>query len=186
MKTLNSNIQMALGHAIDLHENQKRKGTALPYSIHPVSLAMMLLELDLDEDIIVAGLLHDLIEDTEWTRDDVEAHYSPRVAELVCACTEQNRSEKWEQRKIQTIEKFQGLPMDAKWVVLADKLHNLYSMCSQHDLIGDGVWDHFSRGYDQQKWYYTALKNEFSKEKDLKTSKLYKAFDFYYKKLFKE
>lgn len=184
MKTLNHFIQKGISHAIKLHDLQLRKGTEDPYSIHPISLAMMLIELDLSPEIITAALLHDVIEDTEWTYDDLEEAYNPEIALLVKACTEENRSEKWELRKERTIEKFNTLSDTAKWVVLADKLHNLFSMYQQYQLKGEAVWQHFSRGSEKQKWYYSQLKSEFEKENTLRTSNLYKEYVHYFTLLF--
>lgn len=184
MKTLNANIQRALGHAIKLHDKQLRKGTAVPYSIHPVSLAMMLLEVNLHPNIITAALLHDVIEDTQWTIDDIEAHYNENIADLVHACTEQNRSEKWEERKRLTIMKLSELSIDAKWIILADKLHNLYSMYSQYESTGEAMWEHFSRGPEKQKWYYGQLKSQFEQENAISVSKLFMNYCYYYDALF--
>lgn len=186
MKTLNTIVQNAIAYAITKHDKQIRKGTDLPYSLHPVSLAMMLLEERLKPEIVAAALLHDTIEDTETTYEELESVFGLEVTELVRACTEEDQKEKWELRKENTINKFKHQTEDAKWVILADKLHNLYSMYTQNIHEGDQMWSYFSRDVDKQKWYYQSLLSLFKKESHMKHSNMLLAFQNYYDALFEE
>jgi (p)ppGpp synthase/HD superfamily hydrolase len=185
MKTLNPKIQKAIAITIEKHKDQNRKGTPLPYSMHPISLAMLLMEHSFKEEQIIAALLHDMIEDTDMTYGEIEEEFGIKVMTLVRDCTEQNRHEKWEQRKTATLDKFQALDIDAKWIVLVDKLHNLYSMYQQ-SLVDEDVFTHFSRPKEKQQWYYDSLYRLFEGEEDIKRHVLFKSFKEYYRALFTE
>jgi (p)ppGpp synthase/HD superfamily hydrolase len=77
-------IYKAINLAAALHEGQESKGDGLPYIVHPFSVAMILMEYSQDEDIIVAGLLHDTIEDTGYTKEQMKEEFGERVTSLVC------------------------------------------------------------------------------------------------------
>lgn len=158
---LSKRLQNALNDTLILHEKQKRKGTVIPYASHPITLAMLLLEHDLEEDIIIAALLHDTIEDTILTEEALKGKYGQSVYDLVIACTEKDQSQKWEIRKQHTLDRFVSLDPKAKWIVLVDKLHNIYSMYHQYLVEGENLWQYFSRGKDKQTWYYKSLLTKF-------------------------
>jgi len=181
---LNKIVQEALNDTLILHKRQKRKGTDIPYASHPITLAMLLLESGLSEVIVVAALLHDTIEDTELTVQDLRLKYGDEITEIVLQCTEPDQSLKWEIRKENTIRHFNKKNINAKWVTLADKLHNLYSLKHQHDEMGDNLWQYFSRGYDQQRWYYNALLVLFQSEDEFINHDLLKMYKSLYIELF--
>lgn len=172
MKTLNENIQKAIEYSLKLHSEQLRKGGDVPYAQHPVSIAMMMCEEDLDTDIIVTALLHDLIEDTIMTYETLNSEFGDTIEAYVRACTEPDQSIPWEIRKQRTIDKFQDRCNDVKWVILGDKLHNLYSIYKHYIENGEKTWTYFSRGFEKQKWYYESLRNLFVKEEQFKDSKM--------------
>lgn len=182
---LNKLIQEALHDTLKLHKTQLRKGTDIPYASHPITLAMLLIESGLEEKIIVAALLHDTIEDTDMTIHQLKTKYGEEITNMVLNCTEPDQSLKWEIRKQNTIEQFGEKPDDVKWVIIADKLHNLYSLKHQHDDMGDSLWQYFSRGYEQQKWYYSSLLNLFEQEEIFKNHALFKLYLELYIELFK-
>jgi (p)ppGpp synthase/HD superfamily hydrolase len=183
---LSDKLQHALNDTLVLHRHQKRKGTEIPYASHPITLAMLLIDAKLDEDIVVAALLHDTIEDTSLEESELKAKYGQRVYDMVMACTEKDQSQQWEMRKKHTVSKFSLLSDDAKWIVLADKLHNLYSMSYQHNKIGDELWQFFSRGVEKQKWYYQSLLGEFKKVEAFKNSELLLLYEKLYIDLFED
>lgn len=172
MKTLNDDIQKAIEYSLKLHSEQLRKGGDVPYAQHPVSIAMMMCEEDLAVEIIITALLHDLIEDTIMTYQTLRSEFGETIERYVKACSEPDQSIKWEIRKQATIDKFPKQCMDVKWVILGDKLHNLFSIYKHYLIYGDKTWSYFSRGYDKQKWYYESLKSLFIKENQFKESKM--------------
>ncbi|WDC84565.1 HD domain-containing protein [Caloramator sp. mosi_1] len=118
---------LALKIAWDVHKNQRRKGSSAPYIIHPIEVAVILLENGGDDDLVTAGLLHDTLEDITTGRMEllklIKTNFSKRVVDLVLAVTEQEklmvnrsltRSEKistWKKRKQDAIEKLKKLPL---------------------------------------------------------------------------
>lgn len=148
----------AIEFAARAHAGQVRKGTRLPYIIHPLAVARILIEHGRPDPIVVAGLLHDTIEDTPVTRAGVEARFGVEVADLVMAVSEPDKSLPWEERKRSTLETIRSGPEGAVWVELADKLDNARSMAADHARLGDGIWERFRRPREDQRWYYLALK----------------------------
>ena len=94
----NMKLHKAIAFASVAHAGQYRKGTNIPYIVHPFEVAQILSEAGAEEDIICAGLLHDIIEDTSYTATDLEKEFGKRVSELVLACTQECEG-CWEQRK---------------------------------------------------------------------------------------
>lgn len=181
---LSEKIQSALRDTLIYHQKQMRKGTSIPYAAHPISLAMLLIENKFSEDLVVAALLHDTIEDTSMTPDALRDAYGDVIYHLVMSVTEVDQSQPWELRKQHTLQKFPTLSLESKWLVFVDKLHNLYSMTSLYHVIGKDIWTHFSRGYEKQKWYYESLMKLFLKEKAFKNHELLKAYESNFKVLF--
>lgn len=146
-------LDLAIRWAAAWHDGQHRKSSGVPYIQHPIAVAWMLDRLGFDEDVVIAGLLHDVVEDTEATLDDVRGRFGARVAELVGLCSEvkldrEGRKRPWADRKREHLESLRSAPIEAKAIVLADKLHNLGSIAA--DLAeGREVWGRFNAGRDQ-------------------------------------
>ncbi len=157
---LSANLERALRWAAVCHRGQERKGSGVPYVAHPVAVAMTLDRLGFDEDVVIAGLLHDVVEDTEATGDDVRARFGPAVADLVAHCSEvktdaRGRKRPWIDRKRDHLAALADAPPLAIAVVLADKLHNLVSIaCDLRENCP--VWSLFHADRDQVLWYYRA------------------------------
>ena len=143
----------ALRFAVDAHAGQYRKGTRVPYIVHPLGAAQSLIEIGASEPVVVAALLHDVVEDTPVTLDDVEREFGAEVARLVRGASEPDKSWPWERRKQHTIDHLRDAPEDEMLVGLADKLDNLRSI--RRD--GEAAWAKFNRGREKQKWYYESI-----------------------------
>jgi len=139
------------------HESGYRKGTDIPYIIHPVGVAMILLEASASDEVIAAALLHDVVEDTDITPAQIEQEFGPEIAQLVRSVSEPDRDAPWEDRKQHTIDKLRYAPLPVKLLACADKLHNIRSIARDHAELGDAVWDRFNRGKEEQAWYYRNL-----------------------------
>lgn len=155
---ISERLERALRWAASCHQGQTRRGSGVPYVEHVMAVAMILDRLGFDEDVVIAGLLHDAVEDTDVTLDAVEAQFGAQVAELVAHCSEvktdaEGRKRPWIDRKRDHLEALRHAPDSARAVVLADKLHNLISI--DLDLQeGVPVWTHFHAGRDDVLWYY--------------------------------
>ncbi len=141
-------LERAIRRAATWHDGQHRKGSTLPYMVHPFAVAMILDRMGFAEDVVIAGLLHDVVEDTEATLADVEAGFGPIVADLVGWCSERKKDESgaqrpWADRKRDHAEALAAAPIGARAVALADRLHNLASIRFDLD-AGRPVWDLFN------------------------------------------
>ncbi|WP_328043340.1 HD domain-containing protein [Neobacillus mesonae] len=150
-------IDKALQAASKAHERQYRKGTDIPYIVHPVAVGMILLKAGYSEQVVAAGILHDTVEDTDVTLQDLERDFGQEIAEMVAGCTEPDKSLSWEQRKEHTIEYLKTASTEIRAIACADKLHNLRSIINDQEQYGEEVWSRFKRGKVQQKWYYTNI-----------------------------
>ncbi len=154
MKTL---IDRTIEEAVEAHKNQARKGTDIPYITHPLAVGIMLAKAGCSDDVIIAGILHDTIEDTQIISKDIREKFGNEVALLVEGASEPDRSLPREDRKRHTHEYLKTASPDVKFVVLADKLHNMRTIASDYADMGDEVWQRFNRGKKDQEWYYQGL-----------------------------
>lgn len=151
-------LEAALRWSATAHDGQTRKGCKAPYFEHVVGVAMILDRLGFAEDVVVAGLLHDVVEDTQVTLDDVQIRFGEQVAMLVGHCSEvksdaQGKKRPWIDRKRDHLVALADAPAEALAVVLADKLHNLVSMlCDLNE--GVDVWAKFNADRTHVLWYY--------------------------------
>jgi (p)ppGpp synthase/HD superfamily hydrolase len=150
-------IDRAIEVAALAHKGQVRKGTALPYVSHVYAVGLMLARAGLPDDIVAAGILHDTVEDTPLTLDDIRREFGDRIASIVEGCSEPDKGASWEERKQHTVEHLRAAPWEVCAVAIADKLHNLRTIAREIEMRGEGVWDRFKRGRAEQAWYYRAL-----------------------------
>jgi (p)ppGpp synthase/HD superfamily hydrolase len=150
-------VNLAIEVAARAHEGQYRKGTNTPYISHPFTVGMMLARAGLPEDMIVAGILHDTVEDTDLSLDYIREHFGDDVALIVEGCSEPDKSLSWEERKEHTLHYLQTAPWEVRVVSCADKLHNVITINEGLSANGDDVWQRFKRGKSEQAWYYRGL-----------------------------
>lgn len=151
-------IDRAIGFAARAHNGQKRKIGNIPYIAHPVAVAMILQDMGCDETIVAAGLLHDTVEDTRVTLDEIRQQFGDEVADIVAGCTEPPKKKmRWEKRKLYTIRVLRDAPLAVKLVAASDKYHNLIHTQYTEGQIGVLLWKLFGRGKEQQAWYYRSV-----------------------------
>jgi (p)ppGpp synthase/HD superfamily hydrolase len=124
-------------------------------------VAKILIEYDCEEEIVIAGILHDTVEDTDVTLEEIRRSFGEEVARLVAAASEPDKSDTWENRKRHTIEYLKTAPMDVLLLSCADKLDNIRSIREDYERVGDSVWKRFRRAKDSQEWYYSSLADLF-------------------------
>jgi (p)ppGpp synthase/HD superfamily hydrolase len=151
----------AIEYAAQAHREHFRKGTSIPYIIHPIGVAKILIEYDCSEEVVIAGLLHDTVEDTAVTLEAIRARFGEHVAGLVEAASEPDKSDTWENRKRHTLESLKTAPMEVLLLSCADKLDNIRSIKEDYERFGESVWKRFRRAKDSQKWYYGELADLF-------------------------
>ncbi|HPG39827.1 MAG TPA: HD domain-containing protein [bacterium] len=150
-------LNQAIMFAARAHDGQKRKGTDIPYITHPFAVAMLLLREGCGEDTVIAGLLHDVVEDTPVTIEQLEAEFGAQVAAIVWQCTDDETISSWQTRKQALLERLKTAPLPVKYVACADKLHNISSIVADYAELGESLWARLGRGYAEHKWYYRAL-----------------------------
>ena len=148
----------AKNFAIDAHDGQRRKSDkSKPMIIHPINVANILNEYGFDENVVAAGYLHDTVEDTKVTLDDIKNSFGEDIASLVEGASEPDKSLSWEERKKHTIETIKTLDLRHKAVIAADKISNLEDLRILFEIKGEYDFSAFKKGYDNQKWYYSEV-----------------------------
>ena len=146
MAIFTGRIERAIALAVRAHESQLRKGDGqLPYIVHPVTVALILSRYTSDEDTIIAGLLHDTLEDTLVTAQEIERAFGEKVREMVVDVTEPDLPGlSWETKKARYLRRLQTAPHPSLLVAGADKIANLVSMIAAHTTAGDALWERFN------------------------------------------
>lgn len=144
--------------AINAHKGQIRKSEPdKPMVIHPISVGELLKEYGCDEQVIAAGFLHDVVEDTSYTLEDIQREFGEDIASLVKGASEPDKSLSWEERKAHTISETKELPLRNKFVICADKINNLEDLLLKFQKSGVRDFSAFKRGEKSQNWYYKGV-----------------------------
>ena len=178
-------IHKAVMFATKAHIGQTRKGNDIPYIYHPMEVLQILTEMGCDEDVNIAGVLHDTVEDTDTTIEDIKSEFGDNVASLVGGHTE-DKSKTWVERKSEDLNSLREGSLGLKAIVLADKLSNIFSLYDDYRVLGDKVYDKFNANKDMQAWYYGELLNVFLENKNELSEVLVSEYEAIYKKVFVE
>ena len=158
---LTNRFASALVYTHELHINQVRKGSNVPYISHLLSVAALVLEDGGDEDEAIAALLHDAVEDCGGTPilTEIRARFGERVAHLVAHCTESETFPKppWKARKQRYLEQLKTGDASVYRIAMADKLHNARSTLKDYRRQGDAVWQKFKGGKAGTLWFYRSI-----------------------------
>ena len=154
----------AVAFARRTHHGQYRKGTGIPYLSHVLGVASIALEYGADEDLAIAALLHDTVEDGggQPVLDEIRAQFGDRVADLVAGTSDDipespDKKRDWAQRKVSYIEHIASARDDLVLVSAADKLHNLGAIRADRRRLGPDLWTRFNAGRSGSLWYYRRL-----------------------------
>ena len=147
-----------LNDAATAHENQQRKAEKQWYIVHPFSVFEKVREVTDDRNVQKAALLHDTVEDTEMTIDDIEQKYGPEVACMVWGVTKDDNYPDWYTRNNAYLQRLEYEAMEGSVIVaLADKIDNLTDMVNNHQKYGEQFWQHFNAQPLDQLWWYTSV-----------------------------
>ena len=149
-------LEKALAYATEAHKEQKRKIFGEPYIVHPISVSNTLKQAGFRDELVASALLHDVVEDTRVSIEEIEREFGTEVARLVASHTE-NKDLSWSERKAHTIETVKNASLEVKALIAADKLDNLQSVVEGYNKYGDDIWSYFSTGYDENAWYYLGI-----------------------------
>ena len=155
----------AFKFAAEKHAGQTRKASTIPYVAHLMGVASLVLEAGGDEDLAVAALMHDVVEDCGGAPmlKEVRRRFGKRVAKIVDECTDADSYPKppWRERKEKYLRRLRKADADTRLVSAADKLNNVRSILSDYRVIGESIWPRFNGGRTGTLWYYRALLDEF-------------------------
>lgn len=152
----------AIEFATKAHEGQMRKGTNIPYITHPIEVSNILRNKGYEMDAVISAVLHDTVEDTEVTLEEIEMNFGEKIAKIVDYVSEiKTKGYSWKERKIRYIERLdeKNVPHESLLVIGADKLHNLTTTYEDWLNIGDEVFNRFNARKNSQSWWYRSVAN---------------------------
>lgn len=142
------------------HLGQRRKVSGLPFIVHPVGVGEHLARAGCGIALVVAGLLHDTVEDAGVTLREIEGEFGPDVAELVACVTDGDGPRDWRARKSRKIEKLREAPQSCVLLKCSDALDNLLSIELDHVQLGEEIWRRL-RPKESLRWYFNSLADLF-------------------------
>ncbi|MGM9568022.1 MAG: HD domain-containing protein [Clostridia bacterium] len=151
-------LNEAIRFATKRHKDQRRKGTSIPYIVHPMETTAILASMKAEPYLLIAGMLHDTIEDTDTTEEEITERFGKEVCSLVTSHTE-DKTKSWTERKKQAIKELKTASLPLKMLVMADKTANLRSIYADYRQIGDEVWKRFNAPRDKQAWFYSEIQD---------------------------
>ncbi len=160
-------LQRAFRYAAQKHEGQARKQTAVPYLSHLMAVASLVLEAGGDEEMAIAALLHDVVEDCGGIPRlrEIRRQFGPRVARIVEGCTDSFVEPKpeWIERKRDYLREVQHADPETRLVSASDKLHNVRTILADYRKDGEAIWTRFNGRKEGTLWYYRALSDEYQR-----------------------
>ena len=181
-------VDKALVFAIKAHAGTERRGKGFPYIIHPMEAVSIVSTITSDPELLAAAALHDTVEDTDVTVEQIQAEFGDRVAHIVAMESDkgvENKSEKasWHERKQGAINRLAQSTRDVKIVAMGDKLSNMRAIARDYHELGDELWNRFHapNGKPDHKWHYEGLAKSLS---ELSDTVAYNEFVFLIKRTF--
>ena len=139
-----------------VYQGQVRKGTDIPYIVHPFEVWSILKENNCSITVQVAGILHDVLEDAEVKPEEIEREFGKDVSELV-ATESEDKNKTWQERKQITLDDLKNASEETKMVCCADKLSNVRCIAYDYKNEGESVFNRFNKGKELQAWYYKGI-----------------------------
>jgi (p)ppGpp synthase/HD superfamily hydrolase len=157
---MTARLEQAMRTSTAAHRNQVRKGSDIPYIVHPMAVMCIASTATKDEDVLVAALFHDIFEDVpeEYPRSRMIREFGKRVVSIVDSVTKDGSIEGWRPRNDAYLRHLKHEASDESVIVsAADKTHNLMSIISDHAELGDELWPRFKVGKEDQLWWYESI-----------------------------
>ncbi len=172
-------LDKAIIFATNAHKNVERKGKNFPYIVHPLEAVSIVATITSDQELLAAAVLHDVVEDTDFTEEDIEKEFGKRVARLVATESDivmnnVSKEESWKTRKTEMLDRLKKADLDSKTVAMGDKLSNMRAISRDYKAMGDDLWQIFHiKDPKEHGWYYRGLANSLS---ELSDTSAYKEF----------
>ena len=165
-------LDRAIIFAVKAHHNTERRGKGFPYIVHPMEAVEIVASITPDQELLAAAALHDTIEDTDVTVEDIRREFGDRIADLVHAESDQingelfngeNEEGTWHARKQAAIDRLAAASHDAKIVAMGDKLSNMRAIWRDYQIKGDELWNIFHvKDKASHEWHYRGLADSLS------------------------
>ena len=162
-------LDKALTFAIRAHQNTERRGKGFPYIVHPLEAVAIVATMTPDQELLAAAALHDVVEDTGVTLEDLRREFGDKVASLVEQESDKfisgvSEEDSWRDRKQAAIDRIAAASQEAKMVALGDKLSNMRAIARDYDELGDKLWARFHApgGRADHEWHYRGLAQSLS------------------------
>ena len=163
-KPLNTAVlDRAIIFAVKAHSGTERRGKGYPYIVHPMEAVEIVSTMTKDQELLAAAALHDTVEDTDVTVDQIREEFGDRVAELVASESDEmpagiSEADSWHSRKQAAIDRLARASRDAKIVALGDKLSNMRAIARDYAVQGDALWNIFhAKDPKDHEWHYRGL-----------------------------
>ena len=175
-------LDRAIEFAVRAHAGTERRGKGFPYVVHPLEAMAIVSTITSDQEILAAAALHDTVEDTDVTIDDIRTQFGERVANLVRIESVGDDEGTWHERKQKAIDLIADAPRDAKIVAMGDKLSNMRAIARDYYEQGDALWNLFrTNDPKDHEWHYRGLAAALS---DLKDTFAYNEFEYLINQVF--
>jgi myo-inositol-1(or 4)-monophosphatase len=156
-------LDRAIIFAVNAHRNTERRGKGFPYIVHPMEAVEIVATITPDQELLAAAALHDTVEDTDVTVEDIRREFGDRIAGLVHAESDRftegvSEEDSWHDRKQAAIDRLRNAPHDAKIVAMGDKLSNMRAIWRDYMTKGDDLWNIFHvKDKASHEWHYRGL-----------------------------
>ena len=173
-------LDRAILFAVKAHAGTERRGKGFPYIVHPMEAVEIVATITPDQELLAAAALHDTVEDTDVTIDQIRAEFGDRIASLVGAETDvlidgRSEEESWHDRKRAAIDRLSKASRDAKIVAMGDKLSNMRAIARDYAVQGDALWNLFHvKDPKDHEWHYRGLADAL---RDLEDTFAFKEFE---------
>jgi len=165
-------LDRAILFAVKAHHNTERRGKGFPYIVHPMEAVEIVATITPDQELLAAAALHDTIEDTDVTVEQLRDEFGDRIAQLVHAESDQftegvSEEDSWHDRKQAAIDRLRDASHDAKIVAMGDKLSNMRAIARDYAVKGDELWNIFHvKDKASHEWHYRGLAASLSELRD--------------------
>ena len=173
-------LDRAIVFALRAHAGTERRGKGFPYIVHPLEAVEIVATMTADQELLAAAALHDTVEDTDVTIEQIREEFGEHIASLVEAesdikVTGVSKEESWRIRKQAAIDRLAAAPLDAKMVALGDKLSNMRAIARDYSEQGEALWNLFRmKDRKDHEWHYRGLAASL---RELQDTFAYKGFE---------
>ena len=156
-------LDRAIVFAVKAHAGTERRGKGFPYIVHPMEAVEIVATMTSDQELLAAAALHDTVEDTDVTVEQIREEFGDRIASLVASESDTfqdgvSEEDSWHDRKRAAIKRLASASRDAKIVALGDKLSNMRAIARDYSVKGDSLWSIFhAKDPKDHEWHYRGL-----------------------------